>query len=151
MNDQEHIETIHFSFTVEEDDMGPPPPNLISRFHTLNQWLTYIIDNEPAQKPIATYNIDVFEGSNDYTLCLTGTNTYNLSGTYQQVKIEFSPLAQYFLLPESEYKGLTRDQFFNRLTTQLEAFMGTDKFKNSFLTKAKAIQTSWKGEVWKNH
>ncbi|MBB2147047.1 hypothetical protein GM921_16200 [Pedobacter sp. LMG 31464] len=148
MKDEEPIEVIHGSFTVEEDDFEPPPPEFISRFKTVNEWLSFIADNEKPKKTIMNYDINVFEGEDDYTLALTGTNTYEISNTYQRIKIEYTPNQMYFNLPKSEHKGLTKEQVFEHLTDQLNKFISSAKFKNSFFTEAKSITTGWKGKIW---
>jgi hypothetical protein len=140
--------TINGSFTLEVDDPGPPPPVMKSNFINMESWLTSIIANEKPTRAIATYNIGVFEGQNTYTLCLTGLNTYDISPNHQQEKIEFSPTEMYFLLPQNEFKGLTRAQLFTKLTVQLQEFISSNKFKNSFFADAKSIETSWAGEIW---
>ncbi|RNL51100.1 hypothetical protein D7004_15365 [Pedobacter jejuensis] len=143
-------EVMHGSFTVEEDDVGPPPPNFVSRFKTVNEWLTFTAENDKPKKAIFEYQFDVFEGENDYTLCLTGINTYDVSKTYQRAKIEFMPSEMYFPIPLNDYKGLTKAQVFDYLTTQLDGFLKSSKFKNSYFSKAKSIKTGWKGEIWSN-
>ena len=148
--DIKKTEVIGASFTVEEDDVGPPPPNFVSRFKTVNEWLTFIAENDKPKNAISEYNFDVFEGKNDYTLCLTGINTYDVSKTYQKVKIEFKPSEMYFPIPLNEYKGLTKAQVFDYLTTKLDGFLKSSKFKNSYFSKAKSIKTGWNGEIWSN-
>jgi len=56
----------------------------------------------------------------------------------------------YFKLPEIEYKNLNREQLVGKPTAQLKDFTKTEKFKTSFLAKAKSITTDFKGEIWKN-
>ncbi|MFC4211351.1 hypothetical protein ACFOWA_09175 [Pedobacter lithocola] len=143
-------EVIHDSFTIEEDGVEPPPPNFVSRFKSVNEWLTFILENYMPKKAISEYNFDVFEGENNYTLCLTGINTYDVSKNYQRVKIEFEPSEMYFSVPLNDYKGLTKAQVFDFLTTQLNEFFKGSKFKNSYFSKAKSIKTGWKGEIWSN-
>src|SRR5690349_15418894 len=79
VRDEEQYEVKHIEFTSEEDDPGPPPPGSISPFKTLQAWLVNICDNEKPDKTIATYNFALYEGHDDYTLCFTGTNTYEVS------------------------------------------------------------------------
>ena len=144
----DYIEDIHGSFIVEEDDIGPPPIHIESRFVNFEDWLTFIITNEKPSKAIETYNIDVFERQDTYTLCLTGVNKYDISSTHHQIKIEYNSNEKFFQLPTGDIEGLKRDQVFENLTSRLNEFMITDKFQRSFFTKAKSINTSWKGEIW---
>lgn len=146
--DSQKTAVIQGTFTVEEDDIGPPPPNFVSRFKTMNEWLTFIVENEKPNKAISDYNIDVFEGAHDYTLCLTGVNTYDVSKSYQRIKIEFEPSEMYFPIPLNEHKGLTRAQVFDYISGQLNEFITSNKFKNSFLAEAKSVTTGWKGKIW---
>jgi hypothetical protein len=135
--------------TSEEDDPGPPPPNFKSPFKTLEEWLFAICDKEKPKKTISTYRLGLFEGEDDYTLCFTGTNTYEASPDHTSTRIDFAPADMYFTLPQSKYKGLKREQVLERLTSQVKEFTTTDKFKHSFLSEAKSIVVDWNGEpVW---
>ncbi|MGF1925995.1 MAG: hypothetical protein ACQUHE_17605 [Bacteroidia bacterium] len=134
--------------TVEEDVVEPPPVNFKSRFKTLEEWLTYIYRNERPSKTIDTYNFGLFEGQDNYTLYLTGTNTYETSKDHSQIRIEFSPDELYFSLPETDFKGLKREEIYAKITSQLKEFMKTDTYKNSFFIKTTHVKTEWNGETW---
>ncbi len=146
--DQDRIITTQLSFTLEEDDFEPPPIGFVSRFKTTNEWLSFITDHEKPTTTIANYDILVFESEDDYILALIGTNTYHISDFHQRVKIEYMPPEMYFNLPKTEHRGLTRDQVFELLTNQINQFISSGKFKNSFFTQAKSITTGWKGKIW---
>jgi hypothetical protein len=136
------------TLSEEEDSPDPPPPGFTTRFKNLQEWLLNVCANDKPQKPIATYNFALFEGSGRYTLCLTGTNTYAVSPGSTAIRIDFTPKDMYFTLPGSEYAHLERDKVLTRLTSQLHEFITTDKFKQSFLGEAKSITTDWKGQIW---
>lgn len=148
VRDDDNYQVKHVVLTSDEDDPGPPPPGFTSRFKTLQEWLVNICDNEKPQKTIYTYNFGLFETQDDYTLCLTGTNNFEVSKDHTATRIDFAPTDRYFSLPKSEYKYLQREKVLERLTAQLKEFVTTDKFKHSFLCKAKSITTDWKGEIW---
>jgi hypothetical protein len=95
--------------------------------------------------------LQLFEGEDNYTLCFAGTNTYEISPDHTATRIDFAPTDMYFSLPQSEYKGLKREQVLERLTSRLKEFTTTDKFNHSFLSEAKSIVTDWTGgSIWQN-
>ena len=147
-NGEEQYEVKHVVFTSEEDDPGPPPPGFTSRFKNLHEWLVNICDNKKPQKQITTYNFGLFEGEDDYTLCFIGTNTYEMSPDHTVTRIDFTPRDMYFALPMKEYKNLEREKVLKRLTLQLKEFIASEKFRHSFLSRAKSITTDWNGEIW---
>jgi len=140
-------EWIHGKFTSEEEIVEPPPPDYVTRFGTIEEWLFYLCDKEQPAKPIATYNFGLFEGD-EYTLCLTGSNTHELSQYHSKTNIDYAPQDMYFTLSQTEYKDLSRDKVLERLTSELKSFTTSDKFKNSFFSQANSITTDWKGEIW---
>ncbi len=133
--------------TIEEDMVEPPFTNLKSRFNTLEEWLTYICENDKPSKAIDTYNFGLFEGKDEYTLYLVGTNTYEISEDNTKIKIEFSPTDMYFSLPLSEFQGLKREQVYAQLSRQLKQFTKTNTYKSSFFLKANHVKTEWNGEM----
>jgi len=122
-----------------EDVMEPPPPSLISKFKTVQDWLVNICDKDKLQKPIEKYRFGLFESPNDYTLFLVGVNTYDEGKNRSSTRIEFEPTNMYFKLPKSYYENLNRDQLLDKLTSQLKNFANTRKFKASFFTKATIV------------
>ena len=55
----------------------------------------------------------------------------------------------YFKLPESEYGNLSHEQLVDKITLELKEFVDTEKFKNSFLAKAKLIILQSNGKaIW---
>ena len=142
------VKEVTISETVEEDDPGPPPPDFKFRFATLQQWLDGICENPKPGKAIATYNISLFEGEDEYILCLTGTNTYEVSKNHTAVRIDFTPADMYFSIPMNEYKNLDRDQVLERLTSRLQDFIASKKFRECYLSNGNAITTSWSDTIW---
>jgi hypothetical protein len=135
--------------TVEIDDVGPPPPDFTNSYETLQEWLFSICDKEQPQKAIETYSIGLFEGEEEYTISLVGTNKYQEDKHRLVINIDFEPEDTYFNLPDKEYKTLKREQVMERLTAQLKEFTKTDKFQLSFFAKAGVITTEWNGAtIW---
>jgi hypothetical protein len=55
----------------------------------------------------------------------------------------------YFKLPENYFKNLNKQQLLDKLTSELKNFTATEKFKNSFFAKAKAIAFESTGQtIW---
>jgi hypothetical protein len=147
---QENIEVRSVDVgTVEIDDVGPPPPDFTNSYETLQEWLFSICDKEQPQKSIETYSFGLFEGQEEYTVSLVGTNKYQEDKNRLVINIDFDPEDVYFNLPDKEFKSLKREQVLERLTAQLKEFTKTNKFLHSFLAKAHVITTEWNGEtIW---
>jgi len=122
-----------------EEIVEPPPPKLISKFITVEDWLTNICDNNKPKIRIAKYRFGLFESKNDYTLFLAGLNTYKVGKKRSSTQIEFEPKNMYFKLPEGYYKSLTREQLLKKLSSDLKAFTNSTKFKNSFFIDANIV------------
>lgn len=131
-----------------EDNIEPPPPDLISRFKNLNDWLVNVSNEKPLNKSISKYEFGLFESPGDYTIFLVGINEY-MKGDTSYTLFEFKPANMYFKLPESEYKNMSRDKLLNRLVSQLKDFTETKKFETSFFTEADKITFTTNGqEIW---
>jgi hypothetical protein len=137
----------HILSSIEIDDAEPPPPHFVSPYNTIEEWLFNVCDKEKPAIPIATYSFGLFEGANEYVLCLTGVNSYQLSKEREQIRIDFAPADMYYPLRQSEYKNLNREQVLERLTSELKAFTTTDKFRQSFFSQAESIRTDWNGDI----
>jgi hypothetical protein len=149
IKEEQHIEVKTISFTSEEDDPEPPPPNFTSKFRSLEEWLLNVIEKEKPEKHITNYKFGLFETKDEYTLCLTGINTNELSQNHTQTTIDFSPEDMYYALPKSDVKGLKREEVLERTTAQLKKFTKTEQFKHSFFIEADSITTDWNREaVW---
>jgi hypothetical protein len=148
LQQEEEFEVFEYSFTEEEDDIEPPPPGNISPFKSITEWLSYICKIEKPAKAIAIYNFTVFEEGDEYTLCLTGRNSYKSSKDHHATRIEFAPQGMYFPLAVGEYKDLGREEVFARIIFELMKFTNTETFASSLLVKANSITTDWSGEIW---
>jgi len=139
----------HGWFEVVEDDIGPPPTHLASKFRTLHDWLLNICYNDQPQKSIAKFTLNLFESPDDYTLVLVGVNTYDEGENRSVTRIEFEPTNMYFKLPRTYYKNLSREQLLDKLTLQLKRFTSTKKFKTSFFAKANIVIFQTNGQtIW---
>jgi hypothetical protein len=145
------IKVENVTIVETEDDVDPPPPELTSKFKTLQDWLDNICDSSKPKKSIEKFKFGLFGSStNDYVLFLVGTNTYKEGEHRSATHIEFEPTHNYLQIPKNEYKNLTQKQFEEKLTSQLKEFTKTSKFQNSFLAKANSIVYEPNGEViWK--
>ncbi len=150
-NDSGKVIVQHGSFEVVEDLVEPPPPHLVSKFATLQDWLLNVCENDRPQKPISKYNVGLFESSNAYTLYLVGVNTYDADKNRSVTRIEFEPTNMYFKLPEAYYQNLSREQLLDKLTFELKSFAKSEKFKTSFFAKATVFVFETNGQtVWSN-
>jgi hypothetical protein len=141
------VQEIHYEH--EEEGVEPPPLDLIPNFETLENWLHHICDTEQPEKPIATYHFGVFESPEGYSVFLIGRNTYEKGQNHSISTIDFEPLNMYFKMTKSEFENRTGEQVKEQLITQLKDFTMTDKFRQSFFTKANAIFTEFNGEkIW---
>jgi len=107
MEDKFRVE--YFSFSVEEETVEPPFTDFISKYDSLEKWLTAICNEE---KPVQTdldFVFGLFESDIDFTVYLTGNKEYQKSQYESIIKIEFKPKDMYFNLPKIDYDGLTRE------------------------------------------
>lgn len=148
-NESEKVILQHGSVEVVLEIVEPPPPNLISKFATLQDWLLNICEKETPQKLISKYTLGLFESPNDYTLDLVGVNTYDEYKNRSVTRIEFEPNNMYFKLPEAYYKNLSREQLLDKLTLELKDFANTERFKTSFFAKANVFVFETNGQtIW---
>jgi hypothetical protein len=119
----------------------PPPP--ISNFMTLQEWLFKMCDTETPDKSIIAYNFGLFETENGYTIYLIGSKEYDKDDQDWATNNDFEPSLKYYPLPTSQYKNLEWEKVLERIKYQLKDFTKTEKFKNSFFAKAKAITTGF--------
>ncbi|HLX92445.1 MAG TPA: hypothetical protein VKR32_12225 [Puia sp.] len=132
-----HIETIR-------DEVEPPPPQLNSRFNSLEAWLHYICNSDQPKIPILTYEFDIFfcQPRAEFVVVLVGFNTY---GNYE--KIDFEPLDGYYLVPKSESENLDYAQYNNLLTKKLQTFTKSKMFKESNLAIAETLNLCGR-KIW---
>jgi hypothetical protein len=142
------ITTSNIVSIVESDDVSPPPPGLISKFKTLQEWLFNICDVEKPKVPINTYDFGFIESEGNYTLYLVGLNDYEIGENHSAIQIDFEPSDMYFPLPKSEYENLDWYEVMAKVEAQLRDFIKTEKFKTSFFLQANLIKTSMGNEIW---
>ena len=130
------------------DDIPPPSRHLTTKFKTLQDWLFDICDSKEPRKPIQHYSFGLFETPDKKLLFFVGQNTYTKEKRSRTLT-EFKPLNMYFPLSK-EYDSLTQEQIADKLFLELKEFTNTEKFKNSFLTKANSIGLVFKGAIWKH-
>jgi hypothetical protein len=148
-NDSDKVIVQRGSFQVVLDVVEPPPPNLVSKFASLQEWLLNICEKDAPQKLISKYTVGLFESSNDYTLDLVGVNTYDEDKNRSATRIEFEPTNMYFKLPEAYYQNLSREQLLDKLTLELKDFANTERFKTSFIAKANVFVFESNGQtIW---
>jgi len=133
------VKTVTVQDTEEEEIMEPPPPRLVSKFQTVDAWLTNICGNNQPKKAIAKYSVGLFESKDDYTLFIAGFNTYETDINHSSTRMDFEPKNMYFRLPKSYYNNLTRNQVLAKITSSLKKFTTTSTFKNSFLAEANLV------------
>ncbi len=124
------------TLSLEVDDPEPPPPNLVSKFSTMQAWLANICDGKKPRKAITEYQIGLFFSDKRVTLFLNGTNTYGQGTSRQTIKIEFEPKEKYYLLPAKYNAKLNHNELYKKIKTDIKRFCTTPKFRSSFLTKA---------------
>lgn len=137
--------------TESEEEVDPPVDEQISHFKTLQDWLVNVCDSSKSTKNIEKFKFGLFEGKDEKTIYLVGTNTYKEGEHNSSTRIEFEPAHKYLLLPKAEYNNLSHEELVNKLTTQLKDFTNTNTFQNSFLNKANTVLFETNGQViWKN-
>lgn len=148
MDDWEMDGVVYGNFIVEVDDPGPPPETT-SAHQNIVEWLKGICNGDQPTLRIAEYQFGLFEGEG-YTICLYGTNTYQVSANHTANRIEFTPKEMYFALPGKQYPLLDRTQLLEHISAELTAFINSDTFQQSFLMSAESIKADWLGEIWPN-
>lgn len=125
----------------------PPPPGFVSPFKTIQEWLFHICDVDQPQKLISEFCFLLFEAPGDELLCLVGYNSYR-EQDIDAVRADFKPLNMFFPLPKNGYRNLSKEQVRERVRKELIEFVNSTKFKNSFLSKANSITTSFGEKIW---
>jgi len=128
---------------TQTDSVPKPPLPPISNFMTLQEWLFKLCDTETPDKSIIAYNFGLFETEDGYTIYLIGSKEYDKNDQDWATNNDFEPSIKYYPLPTSEYKHLKWDKVLEKIKSELSVFTRTDKFRNSFFAKAKAITTGF--------
>lgn len=124
---------------TENPPEPPPPPRSNLRFMTLNEWLFRICETEKPDKSVIAFNFGLFETENGYTIYLIGSKEYDKDNPDWATNSDFEPSLKYYPLPPSEYRNLKFEEVLDKIKSKLKDFTKTEKFKNSFFAKAKAI------------
>jgi len=137
------FEEEYFSSSVEEEDVEPPFNDIVSKYESLEKWLTAICNEEKNSQINLDYVFGLFESDIDFTVYLIGNKEYQKSEYESIIKIEFRPKDMYFVLPKTDYNGLTNEQVRQQLSDRLIAFSKTPTFKDSFFATAATVKVSW--------
>jgi hypothetical protein len=137
----------HVTFSVNQDIAEPPPPNLVSKYETLQEWLVNMCNTEKPEKAISQYSFGLFISPNEYTLIMTGINNYRRGSSTRAIRIEFQPKDMYYVLPKKYSANLTRDQVYEKIVADLKDFTKTNTFQSSFLSKADKLVFESNGKV----
>lgn len=146
---ESEIKKVEVVLIDEVDEEPSPPPEILSSFKTLQEWLFNVCEKENPKTKIATYQFGLSESPGDYMLFVVGLNTYEKNENHLITNIVFEPSDMYFQLPKNEYENLDRAQVLDKIKSQLKDFTKTQKFKASFFAQAKSIKTSFDDdEIW---
>lgn len=141
-NAKEEFEVRHvvLTSTVFMDDPPPlPPPDFVSPFKTVHEWLSNICDTKKPDKPIDDLQISLSESPARAILCLAGFNTEVIDNSTTAHRITFAPANGDFPLPKDGYGHLSKQQVRERVLSEVMQFSMTEKFQNSFLWQAEFI------------
>lgn len=145
-NHPDEIVAFYGSFTVSEDHIEPPFTTIKSKFNTIQDWLADMCAHDQPEKSIAKYNFGLFESPDNYTLFLTGTNSYEEVDN-KRICIEFQPENIYFPLPKVYHESLNREQLIEKLIADLDQFSKTTTFQTSFFTRANVVRFDTTGHI----
>ena len=141
------LQEVHIQDIQIEDIDDYTPPSHLTKFKTVQDWLTNICDSKKPPKPIEHFSIGYLETSGQKMLYLVGQNSYT-EGNSSGLRTAFGPGNMYFLLSKKEYGHLSSEQIVDKLLPELKEFTNTEKFKTSFLAKANSIGIVYKGDFW---
>ena len=134
------VEEITMTETETETAPEPPPPSFsCSNSVTLEEWFFKLCDTEKPKKDVIAYNFGLFGSDNCYAIHLVDSIQYEKDKRDTARKNEPDTSSSYYPLSKSEYEALEWKQVLNKIKSQLEEFVKTERFKNSYLAKAKII------------
>ena len=138
-NDKIETQVEDVSMTETERAPEPPPPSFsCSNSVSLQEWFFRLCDTEKPQKDVIAYNFGLFETRNCYAIHLVDAEEYERDDP-DAGKKEPDTSGTYYPLSKDEYEALEWKQVLNKIKSQLEEFVKTEKFRNSYLQKAKTI------------
>lgn len=128
------------SMTETERVPEPPPPSFsCSNSVTLQEWFFKLCDTEKPKKDVIAYNFSLFQTDNCYAIHLVDSIQYEKNDRDTARKNEPDASVSYYPLSKSEYEALEWKQVLNKIKSQLDEFVKTERFKNSSLAEAKII------------
>ncbi len=128
--------------------IAPPTPGLKTRFNSISDWLTAIVNGNQPKKSINQYDIALFEVPGAYNLSLTGVNTYKEGINLQSTRIDYTPREMYCDLPPAYYQSLSREQLLAKIVAEIKSFTATPAFTNSFLAQGNLVLESSGEVIW---
>lgn len=144
------IEKIQTQMT--EEPVSPPPPNLVSNFTTIGDWLANLCRNNKTEDKVTEYRFHLFESVGNNVLAVAGVEIHQDEKYNWVTRIVHEPENNYFILPDQYFGSLAHQQMLEKLTTELKEFTYTDLFQTSFFAKAMAVVFDRNGVIiWKKH
>ena len=131
------VEDISMTETERAAPEPPPPSFSCSNSVTLQEWFFKLCDTEKPRNDVIAYNFGLFETDNCYAIHLIDSN--EMDDLAAARKEGTGTFFNYYPLSKNEYEALEWKQVLNKIKSQLEEFVNTEKFKNSSLAKAKTI------------
>jgi hypothetical protein len=137
------IKEITITDTMIEEDPGEPPYlGKAHEFSNPQDWLFYLCDSIKPTDQVVAYYFHLLEYPGEYSVLFTGNKQYYPLDKKWVHQID-GRVQDSYVLPASEYKGLSRPEVLKKFSATLKAFTETQKFKQSFFAKAKAIGVSF--------
>ena len=133
------VEDISMTETERAAPEPPPPSFSCSNSVTLHEWFFKLADAEKPEKDIIAYNFALFQTDSCYAIHLVDSIQYKKDDRDTAGKNDPDTSVSYYPLSKGEYETLEWKQVLNKIKSQLEEFVKTEKFKNSYLAKAKII------------
>jgi hypothetical protein len=106
-----------------------------------NNWISQLNKVEGPTENIVAYNFGIFQNEeNGYTIYLIGSATYDEDDDdWASGFGDYAPQDRYLKIDDPEFKNLDWEAAHQKIETTITEFITTDIFRNSFLSKAKAI------------
>jgi hypothetical protein len=126
------------------ETIAPPPPGFVSPFKSLFDWLNHICEtNQAPEKAISEYHFGLLTSPGDNLVFLLGYNTV-VSDERIIRRIDFKPDSHvFFALPNDLYGHTSEHELKSQLLNELNEFIKSEKFKQSFLSKGSSVTTNF--------
>jgi len=121
----------------------PPPPDYVSPFKSVQEWLVYLCGAEDPQKVVE----DIQFGISTTRLSVLGFNHIELAPNEVYHRQDFRPAHSYFPLPKEDYANELPSQVRENIRSVFVELMKTELFQQSFLAKAKRLVLHSDGEI----